>query len=83
MRIFCTFFLDSSIDFLNHYRLVDPMNLDGYAKAFVVEDTDYDTVLNSSVHNFFVSCSFSLLSSFEITYDVISLTSIYTVFKET
>lgn len=32
------------------------MNLDGYAKAFVVEDTDYDTVLNSSVHNFFVSC---------------------------
>nr|XP_034317865.1 zinc finger CCCH domain-containing protein 13 isoform X1 [Crassostrea gigas] len=39
---------DSSIDFLNHYRLVDPMNLDGYAKAFVVEDTDYDTVLNSS-----------------------------------
>lgn len=56
MIIFCTFFLDSSIDFLNHYRLVDPMNLDGYAKAFVVEDTDYDTVLNSSVHNFFVSC---------------------------
>ncbi|XP_061187777.1 uncharacterized protein LOC133195840 [Saccostrea echinata] len=39
---------DSSIDFLNHYRLVDPMNLDSYAKAFVVEDTDYDTVLNSS-----------------------------------
>lgn len=48
------FFADSSIDFLNHYRLVDPMNLDVYAKAFVVEDTDYDTVLNSSVHDFFV-----------------------------
>ncbi|XP_078339440.1 uncharacterized protein LOC111107058 isoform X2 [Crassostrea virginica] len=39
---------DSAIDFLNHYRLVDPMNLDSYAKAFVVEDTDFDTVLNSS-----------------------------------
>lgn len=58
MKIFCTFFLDSSIDFLNHYRLVDPMNLDGYAKAFVVEDTDYDTVLNSSVHNFLFLVNF-------------------------
>ena len=42
-------YIDSAIDFLNHYRLVDPMNLDSYAKAFVVEDTDFDTVLNSSV----------------------------------
>lgn len=52
-------YIDSAIDFLNHYRLVDPMNLDSYAKAFVVEDTDFDTVLNSSVfiaHIFVFTC---------------------------
>ena len=56
------FYLDSAIDFLNHYRLVDPMNLDSYAKAFVVEDTDFDTVLNSSVllaHIFVFTCILS------------------------
>ncbi|XP_069142672.1 eukaryotic translation initiation factor 5B-like [Argopecten irradians] len=37
---------DSSIDFLAHYRLVDPTKIDGYAKAFVIEDEDFDTVIN-------------------------------------
>ncbi|XP_033745323.1 LOW QUALITY PROTEIN: uncharacterized protein LOC117330881 [Pecten maximus] len=37
---------DSSIDFLAHYRLVDPTKIDGYAKAFVIEDDDFDTVIN-------------------------------------
>lgn len=38
-----------SIDFLAHYRLVDPKKVDGYAKAFVVEDTDFDTFINFKV----------------------------------
>ncbi|XP_050412886.2 trichohyalin [Patella vulgata] len=36
---------DSSIDFMCHYRLVNPDRLDSYAKAFVVEDGDLDTVI--------------------------------------
>ncbi|XP_046353247.1 uncharacterized protein LOC124133066 isoform X5 [Haliotis rufescens] len=35
------------IDFLSHYRLVDPKKLDAYAKCFAVEDEDYDTVINA------------------------------------
>ncbi|XP_052104237.1 zinc finger CCCH domain-containing protein 13-like [Mytilus californianus] len=35
-----------SIDFLAHYRLVDPKKVDGYAKAFVVEDTNFDTFID-------------------------------------
>lgn len=38
-----------SFDFLAHYRLVDPKKVDGYAKAFVVEDTDFDTFINFKV----------------------------------
>lgn len=34
------------IDFVTHYRLVEPQKIDGYAKAFVVEDDDMDTKLN-------------------------------------
>ncbi|XP_012945585.1 trichohyalin, partial [Aplysia californica] len=34
------------IDFMQHYRLVDPSNLEAYARAFVVEDGDMDTVIN-------------------------------------
>ncbi|XP_067685072.1 uncharacterized protein [Haliotis asinina] len=37
---------DSSIDFLSHYRLVDPGKLESYARAFVVEDRDLDTVIS-------------------------------------
>ncbi|KAI0222505.1 hypothetical protein LSAT2_026249 [Lamellibrachia satsuma] len=36
---------DASIDFLCHYRLVDPNKLDMYARAFVVEDDDKDGVV--------------------------------------
>ncbi|GFS03630.1 dormancy/auxin associated domain-containing protein [Elysia marginata] len=34
------------IDFMQHYRLVDPAKIEAYAKAFVVEDGDLDTVIN-------------------------------------
>ncbi|XP_074645814.1 uncharacterized protein LOC141902071 [Tubulanus polymorphus] len=34
------------IDFLNHYRLVDPNKVEMYAKAFVCEDEDFDCALN-------------------------------------
>ena len=40
---------DADIDFLSHYRLVDPSRIDTYARAFVVEDSDLDTVINSNV----------------------------------
>ncbi|ESP04567.1 hypothetical protein LOTGIDRAFT_237315 [Lottia gigantea] len=36
---------DSSIDYMCHYRLVDPNKIDSYAKAFVVEDSNLDTVI--------------------------------------
>ena len=38
-----------SIDFMTHYRLVNPSSLEGYARAFVVEDQDLDTVINLAV----------------------------------
>lgn len=34
------------IDFVSHYRLVDPSKIEGYARAFVVEDDDMDQVLS-------------------------------------
>ena len=40
---------DADIDFLTHYKLVDPGKLESYARAFVVEDDDYDTVISSKV----------------------------------
>lgn len=45
---------DADIDFLSHYRLVEPSMIDSYAKAFVVEDTDLDTVIDSSVGDIFL-----------------------------
>lgn len=41
--------LAADIDFLSHYRLVDPQKIDSYARAFVVEDSDLDTVINQHV----------------------------------
>ncbi|KAK7484146.1 hypothetical protein BaRGS_00024635 [Batillaria attramentaria] len=35
------------IDFLSHYKLVDHRKLDSYARAFVVEDEDFDTIIGS------------------------------------
>ncbi|XP_059175867.1 uncharacterized protein LOC131955682 [Physella acuta] len=35
------------IDFLSHYKLVDTKKLESYARAFVVEDDDFDTVIRS------------------------------------
>ncbi|CAL1528526.1 unnamed protein product [Lymnaea stagnalis] len=35
------------IDFLSHYKLVDSRKMESYARAFVVEDDDFDTVIRS------------------------------------
>lgn len=40
---------DADIDFLTHYKLVDPGLIESYARAFVVEDGDFDTVISSKV----------------------------------
>lgn len=37
---------DGDIDFLTHYKLVDPGKLEAYGRAFVVEDGDWDTVIS-------------------------------------
>uniref|UniRef100_H2Y9S5 EF-hand domain-containing protein n=1 Tax=Ciona savignyi TaxID=51511 RepID=H2Y9S5_CIOSA len=37
---------EGAIDYLTHYRLVNPDNLEGYAKAFLVEDVDENSVIN-------------------------------------
>ena len=39
---------DGSIDYLTHYRLVKPSNLETYGKAFLVEDDDENNVINLS-----------------------------------
>ncbi|WAR25226.1 hypothetical protein MAR_010930 [Mya arenaria] len=38
----------ADIDFLSHYRLVDPAMIEAYARAFVVEDGDLDAVINTN-----------------------------------
>lgn len=40
---------DSAIDFINHYRLVDTEKVQGYVKAFAVEDFDRDFVVDYKV----------------------------------
>ena len=40
---------------MQHYRLVDPSKLEGYARAFVVEDGDLDTVINIQVHTYLLA----------------------------
>jgi len=37
------------IDFLTHYKLVDPGLIETYARAFVVEDDNFDTVISAKV----------------------------------
>lgn len=41
---------DADIDFLTHYKLVDPGLIESYARAFVVEDNDFDTVISAKVN---------------------------------
>ena len=41
--------IDASIDFLQHYRLVDPQKIEIYAKPFIVEDDDFKGVINARV----------------------------------
>ena len=43
--------LDASIDFLTHFQLVDPVKLEPYARAFVVEDEDMDAVITYKVNH--------------------------------
>lgn len=38
---------DADIDFLTHYKLVDPGLIESYARAFVVEDNNFDTVISA------------------------------------
>lgn len=70
--LFCVCFIfqkDGDIDFLTHYKLVDPNRLDSYARAFVVEDADLDTVIDSRVsYNFWVSIN-GLLEMGQGAYD--------------
>lgn len=42
------YFSDGRIDYLSHYQLVNPDKLEAYGKAFVVEDTDENSVLSIS-----------------------------------
>jgi hypothetical protein len=42
---------DGDIDYLAHYRLVDPGKIEMYAKAFVVEDEDFDAALSYKVRS--------------------------------
>ena len=44
-------FPDASVDFLNHYRLVESGKIDMYARAFVVNDEDLDFNVNARVSN--------------------------------
>ncbi|XP_033113995.1 uncharacterized protein LOC117114437 isoform X2 [Anneissia japonica] len=37
---------DSSIDYISHFRLVEKRKLDPFGKAFVVEDDDFNCVIN-------------------------------------
>lgn len=49
------FDLAGDIDFVSHYKLVENHKIDGYAKAFVVEDGDWDTVLTYKVRLYLTS----------------------------
>ena len=49
------FISDGDIDFLTHYKLVDPGKVESYARAFVVEDENFDTVITAKVIRKFYS----------------------------
>ena len=40
---------DASIDFLQHYRLVDATKIDIYAKPFIVEDDNMEGIIPARV----------------------------------
>ena len=42
-------FSAATIDFMNHYKLVDSGRVDMYARAFVVNDEDLDFNVNARV----------------------------------
>ena len=46
------FSADASIDFLQHYRLVEATKIDIYAKPFVVEDDDMAGIIPARVNNY-------------------------------
>ena len=48
------FFLDSTIDYLAQYRLVDRSRLEMYGRAFTLEDDDEDGIISYEVFQFCV-----------------------------
>ena len=50
------FFLDSTIDYLAQYRLVDRSRLEMYGRAFTLEDDDEDGIISYEV---FQSCVYT------------------------
>ena len=48
------FFLDSAIDYLAQYRLVDRSRLEMYGRAFTLEDDDEDGIISYEVFQFCV-----------------------------
>lgn len=56
--VFVMVLFAGDIDFVTHYRLVDPNKLESYAKAFVVEDDDLDTKLSFKVSKLGIFFSF-------------------------
>lgn len=51
---FVCFFLDSTIDYLAQYRLVDRSRLEMYGRAFTLEDDDEDGIISYEVFQFYV-----------------------------
>lgn len=51
---FACFFLDSTIDYLAQYRLVDRSRLEMYGRAFTLEDDDEDGIISYEVFQFYV-----------------------------
>ena len=48
-NVCCLFVLDSTIDYLAQYRLVDRSRLEMYGRAFTLEDDDEDGIISYEV----------------------------------
>ena len=60
-------YFPGSIDFMQHYRLVNPAMIEAYAKAFVVEDGDLDTVINMKVTLLYHSILYCIIAYFVVS----------------
>ena len=71
----CTYYLtEAEVDFLNHYRLVDPKQIDIYAKPFVVEDDDKDGVIYARVCTRALLLLIILMKKYRIRFSVCNCT---------